>query len=97
MTDKIIMDQLSRIESDLISDRTRFEDRFNKIEESLAAINIRLESLQSRVPHVQTKLKDAVSEAMAETMAPITDLMDKIQTNPKKKNLLDWIKNKKAG
>ena len=72
---KEILNVLTDIDSGLIKDRTALDD----LKMAIHALDQKLNTLYDRLPRTEEKIKNAVADGLAETMAPAVDLMDNLK------------------
>lgn len=80
---------LARIESDLITDRSKLD----KILIEMAAVKESIKQLYDRVPRLENKLRDAVVDGMGETLQPAVEMVDalKSKTKHKKRKFFNFL------
>lgn len=92
-----LQDTVNHIEADLSFDRSRLEKLENKISE----VKRMQETLQDRIPSVENKMADAVSNAVSEAVQPVIDKTQEVidqkvivvtKKHPLWLPIIQWIK-----
>ena len=78
-----VLEVVNRIESDLISDRSKIDDIIVR----LSTLEERVKTIYNRLPRLEDKQKDAT----AEMVQPVIDAVDQLKFQVKKKTILKYV------